>query len=60
MGYCGGKVQIAHCFNSDFAEEIKHFILQHFPNAVVGIHKTLGLCSYYAEKSGVLVGFETE
>jgi len=60
MGYFGGKVQIAHCFNSDFAEEIKHFILQHFPNAVVSIHKTLGLCSYYAEKGGVLVGFETE
>lgn len=57
-GYAGGMVVIDHCFNERGAEMLKNTILAEFPNAVVRIEKTFGLCSYYAEKGGLMVGFE--
>ena len=53
-----GKVRIAHCMNSNAAKELKRMILETFPNADVQIHPCRILCSYYAEKGGMLVGFE--
>ena len=57
-GYRGGKVSIGHCQNEAAAQEIKRMILEKHKKAVVEIHKLKGLCSFYAEKGGVLVGFE--
>ena len=53
-----GKVRIAHCMNSRAAKELKQMILEAFPNVDVQIHPCRILCSYYAEKGGMLVGFE--
>jgi len=53
-----GKVRIAHCLNSSAAETLKEQLRAAVPNAQVAIHKLRGLCSYYAEKGGLLVGFE--
>ena len=53
-----GKVRIAHCMNSSAANELKQMILEAFPNVDVQIHPCRILCSYYAEKGGMLVGFE--
>ena len=53
-----GKVRIAHCLNSSAAEALKEKLLAAVPNVQVTIHKLRGLCSYYAEKGGLLVGFE--
>ena len=33
-------------------------VLQLLPKVDVQIHECRGLCSYYAEKGGMLVGFE--
>lgn len=57
-GLSKGKVQIAHCMNEAAAKELKELIRQNFPKVRVGIHRCRGLCSYYAEKGGLLVGFE--
>jgi DegV family protein with EDD domain len=57
-GYEGGKVYISHCKNLLFAENLKEVILEHFPKAQILIYNTRGLCSYYAEKGGVLLGCE--
>ena len=57
-GLCRGKVQIAHCENQAAAEELKQMILGACPHARVKIHPCRGLCSYYAEKGGLLVGYE--
>ncbi len=57
-GYCGGKVRIAHCFNEQDAMQLKRLILQDFPQADIEIYPTKGLCSFYAEKGGVLIGYE--
>ena len=57
-GYRGGKVSIGHCQKDAAAQEIKRMILEKHKKTVVEIHKLKGLCSFYAEKGGVLVGFE--
>ena len=57
-GFCGGKVKIAHCMNPKSAQILKEKILGEFPRAEIEIEKNGGLCSFYAEKGGLLVGFE--
>ena len=53
-----GKVRIAHCMNDNAAKLLKDRILTILPEADIKIHRCRGLCSYYAEKGGLLVGFE--
>jgi len=56
--YSGGRVVIAHCFALDIAEYIASNIKKKFPNCDIEIMNTSGLCSYYAEQGGILIGFE--
>ncbi len=57
-GFNGGKILIAHCFNESGADELKQKILSIFQNVEIKIYKTRGLCSFYAERGGILVGYE--
>jgi DegV family protein with EDD domain len=57
-GLSTGRVKIAHCANETAANTLKEKIHQAFPKAQVAVHSCLGLCSYYAEIGGLLVGFE--
>jgi len=57
-GLSKGKVRIAHCMNEEAAFRLKKMILQQLPDVDIRIHLCRGLCSYYAEKGGLLVGFE--
>ena len=57
-GYNGGKVRIRHSDNPGAAETLAKNIQNCFPSADIKIGKNNGLCSYYAEKGGILVGFE--
>ena len=59
-GYWGGKVRIAHCQNHEFAGTIKEALTKEFGNIDIDIYECRGLCSFYAEKGGVLIGFEKE
>ena len=58
LKYVGGKVRIDHCFNLEGAQQLKDLILAAFPNADVKIGENYGLCSFYAERGGILAGFE--
>lgn len=58
MGYKGGKVRIGHGLNLNAAETLKAAILAKFPNADIVITPHAGLDCFYAEKGGVLLGFE--
>jgi len=58
LGYEGGKVSIDHCNNMEAAEKLQSMLLQEFPQTNVKIGCTDGLCSFYAEGGGLLVGFE--
>lgn len=53
-----GKVRIAHCRNENAANLFAQRLHSRFPEADIQITKCLGLCSYYAEQGGMLVGFE--
>ena len=57
-GYHHGKVRIAHCGNAAAAERLKHMIRAVFEGAQVEVSECGGLCSYYAELGGLLVGYE--
>ncbi|MBQ6850447.1 MAG: DegV family protein [Oscillospiraceae bacterium] len=57
-GYKGGRLRIDNCFNEKTAEEIKKLALANFPGADVKIEPTGALCSFYAEKGGLMIGFE--
>ncbi len=59
LGYRGGKVRIHHCFNLEAANQLKDMITHEFANADVVIGTTRGLCSFYAEQGGMLVGMES-
>ena len=58
-GYAGGKVRIRHSDNRNAAEKLAGNIKNCFPCADIKIGENCGLCSYYAEKGGILVGFES-
>ena len=58
LGYEGGKMRISHCLNPAAAESLKETIVSAFPGADVLIRPTGGLCSFYAEKGGMIIGFE--
>lgn len=59
LGYRGGSARIGHCQNETLALEIRDEIRQRFPAADAQIHPLRGLCSYYAERGGIMLGFET-
>ncbi len=57
-GYFGGRVRIHHCNNKEAAESLSFMIKEHFPEASILIGTTRGLCSFYAEAGGLLIGYE--
>ena len=57
MGYQGGQVIVDHCNNLGAASALKEAILTEFQDAKVRIEMTMGLCSFYAEKGGLMIGF---
>lgn len=57
-GLSEGRVQIAHCRNEQAALKLKSMIEAQIPGAAVAIGENRGLCSYYAEIGGLLVGYE--
>lgn len=56
-GFAGGRVAISHCDNFAVAQTLKENILQLWGNSEIEIIPTRGLCSYYAERGGLIVGF---
>ena len=58
MGYKGGKIRIDHCFNEECAHDFEKLVISEFKDANIIIGETLGLCSFYAEQGGLLIGFE--
>ena len=58
LGYRGGRIRIGHCQNAALALELCTELRQRFPEAEVKSYPLRGLCSYYAERGGILLGFE--
>ena len=58
LNYSGGKIRIDHCLNPEGAEQLQKVLLAAYPDADIQIGENYGLCSFYAEKGGILAGFE--
>ncbi len=59
-GYNGGKVIINDADAENTSKLVANKIISEFPMADVKFGKARGLCSFYAERGGVMVGFEVE
>ena len=57
-GYSGNKLEIAHVLNRETAENFAEQVREKFPKADITISPTSGLCSFYAEMGGLIVGYE--
>ncbi len=58
LGFSGGRLRIAHCLNPEGAAALKELILRRFPSSHILTAPSRGLCSFYAEQGGLLLGFE--
>lgn len=58
-GYHGGKVVISHTDNKEGADLLVQLIKEAFVDVDIEMMINGGLCSYYAETGGILVGFES-
>lgn len=58
LGFQGGKVRISHSYNENAAQNFANVIREAFPKCDTQIRLNRGLCCYYAEEGGLLVGFE--
>ncbi|RVU70111.1 MULTISPECIES: DegV family protein [Lactobacillus] len=56
-GYQGGEVIIDHCENEADSENLKKLILADFPDVKIKIRPMRGLCSFYAEEGGMMIGY---
>lgn len=59
LGYRGGSVRIGHCQNALLALKLCNEIRLRFSAADVRCYPLRGLCSYYAERGGIMLGFES-
>lgn len=57
-GYEGGRVIIGHCFNIETANSVAKLVAEKHPQAEISFQKTGGLCSFYAEEGGLIIGYE--
>ncbi|MGI6498963.1 MAG: DegV family protein [Oscillospiraceae bacterium] len=56
-GFMGGAMAISHCYNACLAEKLREKVKKLWQTAEIKILPTRGLCSYYAERGGLIVAF---
>ena len=57
-GYAGGRIVMAHRSNEKFCQQLSELLREKYPQANIKIIPTSGLCSFYAEEGGLLMGYE--
>ena len=57
-GYQGGKVRISHSHNLEAVEMVEKALQQHYPDVQVEVVEMNGLCSFYAQDGGLILGYE--
>ena len=58
-GFADGNIlRVAHCFGEEAAHALRDAVLAEFPNTRFILEPTGGLCSFYAEEGGLMIGFE--
>ena len=59
-GYAGGRIVMAQRNNEKCCQQLSDRIRENFPQADIKILPTSGLCSFYAEDGGLLMGYEID
>lgn len=57
-GYRGGRVDIVDCMNTVATSKLVELIRLTFPESQISIGPCTGLCSFYAERGGLIISFE--
>ena len=57
-GYKGGRVVVTHRNNKDICKKIQDKLREKFSNIEFMIVPTSGICSFYGEEGGMLLGYE--
>ncbi|MBQ4266479.1 MAG: DegV family protein [Clostridia bacterium] len=57
-GYDGGRVRIGHNMNEPAAQQLSGIIRAEYPDAEIEVEMSAGLCMFYAEQGGIMVGYE--
>lgn len=57
-GYNGKRLRICHVENEALAEKLSKLVQQLYPEADIAYYEAGGLCSYYAERGGLIFSFE--
>lgn len=57
-GYQGGRIILAHRNNMKFCQQFSDLVKESYPKAIIEEVATSGLCSFYAEEGGLLMGYE--
>ncbi|KXT78550.1 DegV family protein [Streptococcus sp. DD13] len=57
-GYQGGRMVLAHRKNDKFCQDLIAQIQKEYPQADIRVLPTSGLCSFYGEEGGILLGYE--
>lgn len=59
-GFHGGKVRISHADNEKLAERLCNALKTLYPMIDIMYYPVRGLCSFYCERGGLLIGLETK
>ena len=59
-GYNGGAIRIAHAMNEPFAKSLADTVAKEFGATDITVYSLRGLCSFYAERGGLIIGFEKQ
>ena len=57
-GFHGGKLRICHIENKELADKLGQKIKDLYPETDLCIYPARGLCSYYGERGGIIIGCE--
>ncbi len=57
-GAKNGKIRIDHCQNLETAQKLADIFKAKIPDADITINSAKGLCCFYAEQGGLLIGYE--
>lgn len=60
LGFSGGRVKIADCLNPNASEKLRNLLKKQFNGVDIENYPCRGLCSFYAERGGLIIGFEKE
>ena len=58
MGLRSGRVKITHCLNEKAGSTLRDMLRKEIGDLEIEVYQSGGLCSFYAEKGGLIIGFE--